>query len=160
MTFISAVGRRSSIAPATSTNQSCAPPALARCGRADERKFATVLRRATVPVAVAAAAMAIATGTGQAAVANACDPAEVVAKALPSTVNITVLKVMKAPGAVANEATEESFEVFVGSGAIIDPSGIIVTNRHVIQDAVRIWATFSDRSRIPAQLVAAASLTD
>ena len=48
----------------------------------------------------------------------------------------------------------------MGSGVVIDPSGILVTNKHVIQDAAIIRVTFNDRSRVSGQLIAAATYTD
>lgn len=110
-----------------------------------------------------------------------CDVADVVAHALPAIVNITVVKVLPThgePEGVANQAdnmtgvstppptspTDEParphFETFVGSGSIINASGIIITNKHVIQDAAIITVRFSDGTEAPAQLIAAARLVD
>lgn len=41
----------------------------------------------------------------------------------------------------------------LGSGFIVDPSGIIVTNRHVIDGAVSISVDLSDGTHLPAKLV-------
>ncbi|HEX4173474.1 MAG TPA: trypsin-like peptidase domain-containing protein, partial [Acetobacteraceae bacterium] len=60
----------------------------------------------------------------------------------------------------AARSTNESVEVFVGTGSIIEPSGIIITNKHVIEGAALIRVTFHDKSEVPAQLIAAASLVD
>ena len=51
-------------------------------------------------------------------------------------------------------------ERFFGSGFIIDPSGIIITNRHVIQGAVEITAVFGDGSQVRARLIGAANIAD
>ncbi|PWR22359.1 DegQ family serine endoprotease [Zavarzinia compransoris] len=40
----------------------------------------------------------------------------------------------------------------LGSGFVIDPSGVIVTNNHVIQDAEEITVTLSDGTKLPAEL--------
>lgn len=40
----------------------------------------------------------------------------------------------------------------LGSGFIIDASGVIVTNNHVIQDAEEITVTLSDGTKLPAEL--------
>ena len=40
----------------------------------------------------------------------------------------------------------------VGSGFIIDPQGLVVTNNHVIEDADEIEVVFDDGTRIPATL--------
>ena len=41
----------------------------------------------------------------------------------------------------------------LGSGFIIDPSGLVVTNNHVIADADEINVILNDGTKIPAQLV-------
>lgn len=48
----------------------------------------------------------------------------------------------------------------VGSGFIIDPSGLVVTNNHVIADADAIEVVFEDGTRIPATLKGTDSKTD
>ena len=47
-----------------------------------------------------------------------------------------------------------------GSGFIIDPSGIIVTNTHVVGRSNRITVTLSDGTELPARLIGADELTD
>ncbi len=48
----------------------------------------------------------------------------------------------------------------LGSGFVIDPSGIIITNNHVIEDADEIVANFSDGSKLKAELVGRDAKTD
>jgi serine protease Do len=47
-----------------------------------------------------------------------------------------------------------------GSGFIVDPSGIIVTNKHVIDGAFDIKATLTDGTLVSAHLLAASPLVD
>jgi len=48
----------------------------------------------------------------------------------------------------------------VGSGFVIDASGLVVTNNHVIADADEIEVVFDDGTRIPAELKGTDSKTD
>ncbi|MGH7153359.1 MAG: trypsin-like peptidase domain-containing protein [Acetobacteraceae bacterium] len=82
--------------------------------------------------------------------------ADIADRVLPSVVNITVEKIVKDPRGAGNGKRE----TFFGSGFIIDPSGLIVTNRHVIEGSVWITVGFSDRSEVQAELIAACGLTD
>ena len=50
--------------------------------------------------------------------------------------------------------------IFYGSGFVIDPSGLIVTNDHVIAGAFQLQVTFSDGETAPAKLVATAPMID
>ncbi len=48
----------------------------------------------------------------------------------------------------------------LGSGFVIDPSGLIVTNNHVIADADEIYANFNDGTKLKAELVGRDTKTD
>ena len=48
----------------------------------------------------------------------------------------------------------------LGSGFVIDPSGIIVTNNHVVEDADAIEVNFSDGAKLKADLVGRDTKTD
>src|SRR5205807_3589361 len=48
----------------------------------------------------------------------------------------------------------------LGSGFIIDPSGLIVTNNHVIANADQITVTLSDDTPLQAQVVGRDAVTD
>jgi serine protease Do len=48
----------------------------------------------------------------------------------------------------------------LGSGFVIDPSGIVVTNNHVIADADEIQVVFNDGSKLKAELIGKDSKTD
>jgi serine protease Do len=47
-----------------------------------------------------------------------------------------------------------------GSGFVVNASGIIVTNYHVIEDSDRIEVTFNDGSKLPAEVVGTDKLID
>jgi serine protease Do len=55
---------------------------------------------------------------------------------------------------------ENRMEHGLGSGVIISPDGYIVTNNHVIEGAVDIRVTMSDKQVFPAKLIGADPLTD
>ncbi|HVY20850.1 MAG TPA: Do family serine endopeptidase [Bauldia sp.] len=48
----------------------------------------------------------------------------------------------------------------LGSGFVVDPSGIIVTNNHVIEDADEITANFSDGTKLTATVIGHDDKTD
>jgi serine protease Do len=48
----------------------------------------------------------------------------------------------------------------LGSGFVIDPSGLIVTNNHVVEDADEITVTLNDGTSLPAKLVGRDDKTD
>ena len=105
-----------------------------------------------------AKATIIASEAWAAAPPDGCDAAGVVARNLPAVVNISVIQVVTKTG--DDGSRKEHLEINDGSGVIIDPSGIIVTNRHVIQSAAEIRVDFSDRSEVAAQLIQASVLVD
>ena len=47
-----------------------------------------------------------------------------------------------------------------GSGVVVDPSGYIVTNNHVVEGATQITVTLSDRREFPAKVIGADPKTD
>jgi serine protease Do len=84
--------------------------------------------------------------------------ADLLARVLPAVVNLSVVKI-QTTAATGEEPTAQRLRFF-GSGFIIDPSGIIVTNKHVIQGAVEITVSFPDGTQAPAHLIAAAAVAD
>src|SRR3954447_3013675 len=75
---------------------------------------------------------------------------------MPSVVNISIKSAgdrakIDEPGRTPSYATY-AVEL-VGAGSIIDPSGIIATNKHVINNAYSITVTLQDGSAFPAQLL-------
>src|SRR5947209_10804907 len=99
--------------------------------------------------------------------------AELSAKLLPTVVNISTTATIKPdaseaalPEAQADTALRDFFKNFLkdnkalprrvaalGSGFVIDPAGLIVTNQHVIDGADTITVVFNDGSSLPATVV-------
>lgn len=100
---------------------------------------------------------------------------------LPAVVNISTTQSLEGhpgievPGFPPGSPFEEFFKEFfernqprhpqrratsLGSGFIVDSSGYVVTNNHVIQDADEITVILHDDTRLPAKLVGRDSKTD
>jgi serine protease Do len=90
---------------------------------------------------------------------------------LPTVVNITTSKVepvappppvmASAPAPAPAKPTDVmTVKNYVGSGFIIDPDGLIVTNYHVVEDAFKILITLSDGSRYFGKTLSASRLAD
>ena len=105
--------------------------------------------------------------------------ADLAAKLLPTVVNISTSQTLKAPpqGAMPQlppgSPLEDLFKNFLGpkpntprhvtslgSGFIIDPSGYIVTNNHVIEDSDQITVSLQDGTQLPAKVVGRDTKTD
>src|SRR5882757_7480721 len=94
--------------------------------------------------------------------------AELIRNLLPTVVNISVRREETAPppGPVAVGSTSPTPDAsaivkgYVGSGFVIDPSGLIVTNYHVVENSFEITVTFSDGTRLPGKTLSASRLAD
>jgi serine protease Do len=139
-----------------------------------------VFARPRLASAMAASALltALASGTACAPVAQAQAGAQegppsfrhLVRQVLPAVVNIGVTESAAAaaasegagngdPGGVPPTGGHE--KIFgAGSGFIIDPSGIIVTNDHVVGGASRITVSLADGTQLPAHILGIDQLTD
>ena len=83
------------------------------------------------------------------------NPSGLIRSLLPTVVNISAAVAAKAQtgtGPVA-ESDASHPQPLNGSGFVIDPSGLIATNDHVIEGAYQITVTFSDGRTMPAKLV-------
>jgi serine protease Do len=82
--------------------------------------------------------------------------ADVIDKVMPSVVNISV-KGMGTMPTMDKDAKNVSYAPqivdIVGSGSIVDANGLIVTNRHVIDNAYEITVTFQDGTSANARLL-------
>ena len=107
--------------------------------------------------------------------------ADLASKLLPSVVNISTTQTLEGrggvempqlpPGSPFEEFFREFFErnrpqqrqrkvTSLGSGFIVDSSGYIVTNNHVIQDADEITVALQDDTRLKAEVVGRDPKTD
>lgn len=99
--------------------------------------------------------------------------AQIAAKVTPAVVNIQAVTIQR--GRILRDPFSEFFgEEFggrrfrepdrrsqsVGSGVIIDKSGLIITNNHVIQGATQLTVTLSDRRRFNARLLGGDGASD
>lgn len=99
------------------------------------------------------------------------------ARVTPAVVNVAVTSRAKAmppgmeqlpddmqrffgPGFGRNMRPQQQIEHGIGSGVLISPDGYIVTNNHVVDGAVEMRVTMSDRRVLPAKLIGADPLTD
>lgn len=112
--------------------------------------------RSLTPLAVAVAA---ALGSQPAAAEQSMTYSEpdLIARLLPSVVSIVSTMPGSAQGGAGAAIGSHTDR---GSGFIIDPSGLIATNDHVIHGAYQLQVTFSDGQTAPARLVATASVID
>jgi serine protease Do len=127
--------------------------------------------------AIAASALLV----GLAASGTACAPRAsaqegppsfrfLVRQVLPAVVNIGVTETAAAAAAAddggdggdqGSTPPNSHDKVFgAGSGFIIDPSGIIVTNNHVVGGASRITVSLADGTQLPAHILGIDQLTD
>lgn len=99
--------------------------------------------------------------------------APLVKRVMPTVVNIAVTETVAGndplamlPPEIARQLRDRVRQrrpqevVGAGSGFIIDPSGVIVTNNHVVGSADKIVVSLYDGSQLPAKLIGADDLTD
>jgi serine protease Do len=90
------------------------------------------------------------------------DTPNFITRAMPAVVNISIVK-SASPRLVADGKTAAKSERpsrTLGSGFVIDASGIIVTNRHVVEGGRDITVTLQDNTLLHASILALASIAD
>jgi serine protease Do len=140
-------------------------------------------RRLTALVAGVALALSLAAAPGPARARGAPDSfADLAARLSPSVVNISTTQIVRGnqgarpefqvpPGSPFEDFFKEFFErnqqknkprraTSLGSGFVIDASGLVVTNNHVIAEAEEISVRFPNGKRFKAKLVGRDTKTD
>ncbi len=123
----------------------------------------------TLRAALLSAALTIMIGlptAPPAAAAGQYDPdlTELVAKLLPSCVNITTTRYKEMPDGsgktVMVQDAQSNKKHPMGSGFIVSSDGYVVTNKHVTIYGISYLVTFADGRTLPADLVAQAAAAD
>jgi serine protease Do len=81
---------------------------------------------------------------------------DIAQQVVPAIVNLWVERISRSDDSSATEQRK----IYSGSGFIVDPSGEIVTNKHLIEGAFSIIVTLKDGTELPAKLLAAAAIAD
>ena len=113
------------------------------------------MRRLLIYAAFALAMVSITAVPAMARLMESGD-ARIAQQATQAVVNISLWKVRdaSAPGELKRRV-----KVF-GSGFIIDPSGIVITNKHVVDGAISTKVILSDGNQFPAKVLGIAAMLD
>lgn len=92
----------------------------------------------------------------------AASTADLIAGLLPEVVNLATRAYKKTPAVPGNIASQPSIaeKKSAGTGFIVDATGVIVTNRHVVADADEITVSLEDGTQLRASVLAAAVHSD
>jgi len=118
-------------------------------------QFARQIRQPALAV-VAAAAVALPALSTSAAARGPDTIADTAEKVIDAVVNISTSQKVEARNSPLPQLPNDP----LGSGFIIDPSGIVVTNNHVISEADEITVILNDGSRLKAELIGKDQKTD
>ena len=155
-------------------------PARAGAARPQRRGLGARIAVAAIALALALPLVPTATSTAQARPAPQSF-ADLAQRLLPAVVNISTTQMSKRrrlpempqfpPGSPFEEFFRDFFDrnqrdsqprksTSLGSGFIIDPSGFIVTNNHVIEDAEEITVILHDDTNLKAKIIGRDKKTD
>ncbi len=88
-------------------------------------------------------------------------PGEIYKRDAPGVVFITSQIVQRTnPGPFDLGAPQEQRGIATGSGFVIDKSGTIVTNAHVVDGSTKVTAQFGDKKALPAKILGVDKSTD
>ena len=73
---------------------------------------------------------------------------ELIPTLLPHLVNVSFFRVEKDANGVLTQVSKG-----VGSGYVVDASGLIVTNRHVVDEGNQYFVVFADQLQLRAELI-------
>ncbi len=127
------------------------------------------MRQRLCPVTLSAVAFAVGLLLAPPAVAQQTqmrppDQADLIADLLPTVVNITAFMVDKSYADTTTLDTPPTAsnhpKPLLGSGLIIDPGGVILTNYHSVAGGYDMQVTFSDGTHIPGRILATAPRID
>ena len=90
--------------------------------------------------------------------------APVVKRVAPAVVNVYAAKVVENRNPLLDDpifrrffgnpgAPREQLQRSLGSGVVVDPSGLIVTNNHVIENADQVKVSLADKREFPVDVV-------
>ena len=79
--------------------------------------------------------------------------APVVREAAPAVVNVYTSRTVRQRVSFFSNRTREREQNSLGSGVIVDPSGVIVTNNHVVQGADELRVVLNDRREYEAEIL-------
>jgi serine protease Do len=145
-------GGEAAPAPAPQPEASVGPASVATPPHPPETPFADVFAQLTARL------VGSVVNVSTQATARANPPAQEAAQNSPGRTLDEVFREFL--GEKAAPGSPEARVASLGSGFIIDPSGLIVTNHHVIANAQQVTVTLSDETVLPAQVIGRDPITD